>query len=66
VGVFEEIPIVVLHVIFGQDPKLDECSKPAEFYSKPIVAEDSRGPFHRVTRECVWMAFEKKWILEAG
>ena len=35
VGVFEEIPIVVLHVIFGQEPKLDGCRKPTEIMQNP-------------------------------
>jgi hypothetical protein len=43
VGVFEEIPIVVLHLIFGPDPKLDGCRKPTEIIQHPSerkIAED--------------------------
>jgi hypothetical protein len=43
VGVFEEIPIVVLHVIFGQDPKLDGCRNPTDIIQNPSERKIAEG-----------------------
>jgi hypothetical protein len=43
VGVFEEIPIVVLHFIFGQEPKIDGCRKPTENIQNPSLWKIAEG-----------------------